>query len=49
MPSGDVSVKNGQGEAELHITVLGKTKDIEVSVHLEKGKNGQWKLIEMKK
>jgi len=49
MPSGSVSVKNGQGEAELHITVHGKTKDIEVSMHLEKEQNGQWKLIEMKK
>lgn len=49
IPTGNVSMSNGQGQAQLEIKVLGKTKDINVSVYLEKESNGQWKLIEMKK
>lgn len=49
MPTGGVSVTNGKGQAQLQIKVLGKTKDINVSVYLEKEPDGQWKLIEMNK
>jgi uncharacterized RDD family membrane protein YckC len=48
MPTGSVNISNGQGQAQLEIKVLGKTKDVNVSVYLEKEPNGPWKLIEMK-
>lgn len=47
LPTGNVSISNGQGQAQLEITVLGNTKDLNVSVYLEKEPNGEWKLIEM--
>src|SRR5690606_37705831 len=47
MPTGNVSISNGQGQAQLEIKVLGNTKDLNVSVYLEKEPNGEWKLIEM--
>lgn len=49
MPSGNVNISNGQGQAQLDIKILGNTKDMKVSVYLEKEPNGQWKLIEMLK
>jgi uncharacterized RDD family membrane protein YckC len=49
MPTGNVNISNGQGQAQLEIKVLGNTKDLNVSVYLEKEANGQWKLIEMQK
>ena len=49
MPTGNVSISNGQGQAQLEIKVLGNIKDLNVSVYLEKEPNGQWKLIEMQK
>jgi uncharacterized RDD family membrane protein YckC len=49
IPTGNVSISNGQGQAQLEIKVLGYTKDLNVSVYLEKEPNGQWKLIEMEK
>lgn len=49
MPTGNISISNGQGQAQLEIKVLGNVKDLNVSVHLEKEPNGQWKLIEMHK
>ena len=49
MPTGNVSISNGQGQAQLEIKILGNTKDVNVSVYLEKEPNGQWKLIEMQK
>lgn len=49
MPTGNVSISNGQGQAQLEIKVLGNTKDINVSVYLEKEPYGEWKLIEMQK
>ena len=49
MPAGNVSITNGQGQAQLQIKVLGKIKNIEVSVYLEKEQNGHWELIEMNK
>ena len=49
MPNGSVSVTNGKGQAKLQIKVLGKTKDMNVRVYLEKEPDGQWKQIEMNK
>ncbi|WP_233581788.1 hypothetical protein [Flavobacterium macacae] len=49
MPSGNVNISNGQGQAQLDIKILGNTNDMKVSVYLEKEPNGQWKLIEMQK
>lgn len=49
IPTGNVSISNGQGHAQLEIKVLGNTKDLNISVYLEKEPNGQWKLIEMQK
>jgi hypothetical protein len=48
MPTGNVSTSNGQGQAQREIKVLGNTKDLNVSVYLEKESDGQWRLIEMK-
>jgi uncharacterized RDD family membrane protein YckC len=49
MPTGNVSISNGQGQAQLEIKVLGNTNDLDVSAYLEKEPNGEWKLIEMQK
>jgi uncharacterized RDD family membrane protein YckC len=49
MPTGSISISNGQGQAQLEIKVLGNTKDVNVSVYLEKQPNEEWKLIEMQK
>lgn len=49
MPTGNVSISNGQGQAQLEIKVLGNAKDLNISVYLEKEPNGEWKLIEMQK
>lgn len=49
MPSGNVNISNGQGQALLEIKVLGNTNDMKVTVYLEKEPKGQWKLIEMQK
>ncbi len=47
MPTGNVNISNGNGQAQLEIEVLGNEKDINVSVYLTKEPNGEWKLIEM--
>lgn len=50
IPNGNIRKStNGQGQAQFEIKVLGNTKDITVSVYLEKEPNEQWKLIEMQK
>ncbi|PZO34887.1 MAG: RDD family protein [Flavobacteriaceae bacterium] len=46
MPTGNISVSNNEGQAQLEIKVLGNTNDMHVNVYLEK-ENGQWKVIEM--
>lgn len=47
MPRMKINISDGQGQAKLEINVLGNTKDMNVSVYLEKEPNAQWKLIEM--
>ncbi len=49
MPTGGISISNGQGQAQLQIKVLGIKKDLNVNVYLEKEPNGQWEIIEMQK
>lgn len=49
MPSGNISIRNGVGEAQFEITVLGAEKDLKVQVLLMKELNGDWELIEMNK
>jgi uncharacterized RDD family membrane protein YckC len=49
MPTGNINISNGQGQAQLKIRVLGNTKDLNVSVYLEKESNGQWELFEIQK
>ena len=48
MPTGNINVSGDEGEAQLEITVKGKSKDIDVNTYLE-SKNGKWKLIELTK
>ncbi|WP_242499253.1 hypothetical protein [Flavobacterium sp. 140616W15] len=49
MPTGNVSISNGKGQAQFEIKVLGNTKDLNINLYLEKEPNGQWRLIEMQK
>lgn len=49
MPSGNVSISNGTGQADLQIKVIGNKKDLTIQVHLTKEPNGKWTLIELNK
>jgi uncharacterized RDD family membrane protein YckC len=49
MPTGNVNISNGYGEAQLNIKVIGNDKDLNVGVYLTKEPNGEWKLIELNK
>jgi uncharacterized RDD family membrane protein YckC len=49
MPTGNVSISNGNGQAQLEIKVLGNEKDLNIGVYLTKEPNGEWKLIELNK
>ncbi|MFT6967040.1 MAG: putative RDD family membrane protein YckC [Marivirga sp.] len=49
MPTGNVNISNGNGQAQLEIKVLGNEKDLNVGVYLTKEPNGEWKLIELNK
>ena len=40
MPTGTVSISNGNGQAQLEIKVLGKDKYLNISVYLTKEPNG---------
>lgn len=48
MPTGNISITNGHGKAQLEIKVLGVERDVKVYPYLEKEKGGEWKLIEIK-
>lgn len=48
MPTGNISINNGHGTAQLSITVHGNTKDITVDVNLEKDFDEQWIITELK-
>ena len=47
MPTGNVNISNGNGQAQLKIKVLGNEKDLNVGVYLTKEPNGEWELIEL--
>ena len=49
LPTGNISISNGYGQAQFEIKVLGNKKDLNVGVYLEKEPNAEWKLIEMQK
>jgi uncharacterized RDD family membrane protein YckC len=49
MSTGNVSISNGNGQAQLEIKVLGNEKDLNIGVYLTKEPNGEWKLIELNK
>lgn len=49
MPTGNINISNGNGQAQLEIKVLGNEKDLDVGVYLTKEPNGEWKLIELNK
>lgn len=49
MPTGNVSISNGNGQTQLEIKVLGNEKDMNISVYLTKEPNDEWELIEMNK
>ena len=49
IPTGNVSISNGIGQAQLEIKIHGNDKDLNVSVYLTKEPNGEWKLIEINK
>ena len=48
MPTGNISISNGEGQAQLQIKVLGNQRDLNVHLYLTKEPNGTWELIEMK-
>lgn len=47
IPTGNIQISNGFGQANLNITVKGKKKDVDVQAYLEKTPDGEWTLIEM--
>jgi uncharacterized RDD family membrane protein YckC len=47
MPTGSIEITNGYGKAQLHIRVIGRTRNITVDAYLAKEPNGTWKLIEI--
>ena len=49
MPTGNVNISNGYGEAQMEISVLGNEKDIDVVVYLTKQPDGDWILNEIYK
>jgi len=49
MPTGNVNISNGNGQAQLEIKVLGNKMDLNVGVYLIKEPHGEWKLIELNK
>ena len=47
IPSGNINISNGYGQAQLEIKVIGKEKEVNVSAYLTKEPNGKWELIEL--
>ena len=45
--AGHVGTTNGDGDANLSINVIGKKKDVDVSVSLVKQNGGKWQITEM--
>lgn len=49
LPTGNVSISNGYGQAQFQIKVIGNEKELNVSAYLEKEPHGEWTLIELDK
>jgi hypothetical protein len=49
MPTGNVTISNSNGQAQLKIKVIGNKKDLYVNVYLTKHPNEKWKLIKLSK
>jgi uncharacterized RDD family membrane protein YckC len=49
MPTGNVNISNGNGQAQMEIKVLGNQKDMTVNVYLTKEPGGEWELIKLNK
>jgi hypothetical protein len=49
VPTGNVTVSDGNGQAQFEIKVIGNDKDLNIRVYLTKEPNGKWKLIEMER
>jgi hypothetical protein len=47
IPGGNVTISNGNGQAQLQIKVIGNKKDLIVNVYLTKEPQGEWELIEL--
>lgn len=48
-PSGNISITNGRGEAQLEIKVLGVKNDLKIATYLEKEPDSTWKVISVQK
>jgi len=46
-PTFEITTENGYGTADFDISVKGKKRDLDVSVHLEKVPDSEWKVTEM--
>ena len=49
LPTGNVNISNGYGEAQLEIKIVGYENNLNVTVYLTKQPNDNWKLIELSK
>lgn len=49
MPTGNINISNGTGEANLRIKVIGEENDISVGAELTKSPNGEWQLRKLHK
>ena len=49
LPTGNISVNNGYGQALLEIKVIGGRQTVLVLVYLEKEPESEWRLVEMQK
>jgi uncharacterized RDD family membrane protein YckC len=49
MPTGNINISDGNGQAQLDIKIIGNKTDLDVSVYLTKEPNGDWMLIELNK
>jgi hypothetical protein len=49
IPTGNMTISNGNGKAQLEIKVLGNEKNLNVSAFLVKEPGGEWELMELDK
>lgn len=46
-PTGNISTENDSGEAYFDISVNGKTKDIDVYIHIHKQSGHDWEVVDL--